>query len=124
MKARIGRWLAFASAGHFALAACDVVKIESSAEGPARPSGVPEKAIWAGGVDGGNFILMSPARPDGTYLLKVYHDYTGELEFEGAVRPDGASSTPIAVGDGSTFNSWDGTRLSLMDGRTLSPAKK
>lgn len=124
MMARTWRWLALAAAGHFALAACDIVKIGSSPEGPARPSGIPENAVWAGGVDGGNFILMTPTMPDGTYLLKVYHDYTGELEFEGTVRLDRATNTPIAVGDGRSFNSWDGTRLSLMDGRTLSPVKK
>lgn len=70
------------------------------------------------------FLLMSAARQDGTYSLKVYHDHTGELEFDGAVKVDGARGAPIAVNDGRTFNSWDGTRLSLMDGRTLSPVKK
>lgn len=124
MNAALRRWLALAAAVQFALAGCDFIKIGSSPEGPARPSGVPDKAVWAGGVDGGNFLVMSPARQDGTYLLKVYHDYTGELEFDGAVKFDGANRGPIAVTDGKTFNSWDGNRLSLMDGRTLSPVKK
>jgi len=124
MNAALRWWLVLAAAGQFALAGCDFVKIGGSPEAPARPSGVPDNAIWAGGADGGNFLLMSPARQDGTYSLKVYHDYTGELEFDGTVKLDGTSGGAIAVTDGKTFNSWDGRRLSLMDGRTLSPVKK
>lgn len=124
MSAALRQWLALAAAGHFALAGCDFVKVGSSPEAPARPNGVPNEAVWAGGVDGGNFLLMSPTRQDGTYSLKVYHDYTGELEFDGTVRLDGVNRAPIAVTDGKTFNSWDGNRLSLMDGRTLRPMKK
>ena len=50
---------------------------------------------------------------------------SGETRIDlGAVKFDGTGAGSIAVIDGSTFNSWDGRRLSLMDGRTLSPVKK
>jgi hypothetical protein len=40
--------------------------------------GVHAEAIWAGGVDGGDFILLMPVKPDGTHA--------GDLES----RPHGA----------------------------------
>jgi hypothetical protein len=103
-------------------AGCNLQSGEPDA--PARPSGVPATALWAGGVDGGNFILMSPGKNDGSYPLKVYHDQTGELEFNGAVRLDKPSTSPINVQDGKTFNGWDGDTLHLRDGRSLSPVSK
>jgi hypothetical protein len=104
-------------------AGCDIVTGGEPVP-PSRPSGVPAKAVWAGGIDGGRFLLMSPANPDGTYPLKVYNDYTGELEFGGVVRLDEPSSAPVLVNDSKTFNSWDGDTLLLRDGRSLSPVKR
>ena len=67
-------------------------------EPPPRPAGVPAKAIWAGGVDGGDFILLSPAA-NGTYSAKIYNDHSGDLEFNGKLRLKGASAPPIDVND-------------------------
>lgn len=114
---------AITAAMFLALAGCDVVT-GGEPVAPSRPSGVPAKAVWAGGLDGGRFFLMSPANADGTYPLKVYNDYTGDLEFGGVVRLDEPSSAPIVVNDSKTFNSWDGDTLLLRDGRSLSPVKK
>ena len=85
---------------------------------------MPAAAIWSGGLDGGNFILMSPARADGTYPLKIYHDRTGELEFDGAGRLDEPSAEPIRVQDSKALNGWDGDKPFLRDGRSLSPVEK
>jgi hypothetical protein len=120
----LGLWARLFTAAIFSmLAACNVVTGGEPVP-PSRPSGVPAKAVWAGGIDGGRFFLMGPARANGTYPLKVYNDYTGELEFGGVVRLDEPSSVPIIVNDSKTFNSWDGDTLLLRDGRSLSPVRK
>jgi hypothetical protein len=89
-----------------------------------RPSRVPANAVWSGGPDGGRYYLMSPARADGTYPLKVYNDWTGDIEFSGLVRLDKPSSSPIRVNDAKTFDVWDGSKLHLSDGRILSRVRK
>ena len=91
---------------------------------PPRPKGVPANAIWYGGLDGGRFYLMSPAQADGTYRLKVYNDWSGELESNVELRLDQPSSAPIRVRDQKTFEGWDGNELRLSDGHTLSRVRK
>jgi len=91
---------------------------------PPHPKGVPAKAVWNGGLDGGRFYLMRPAQADGTYTLKVYNDWSGDLEFNGELRLDEPSRAPIRVNDKDTFHSWDGSKLRSKDGRTLSRVRK
>ena len=105
------------------LPACQC-EVTTEAQPPTRPRGGPAAAIWAGGVDGGNFILMSPAAADGTYSVKISHDYTGELDFNGRLRLNQPSTKPIDVRDPNTYSDWIGNTLTLRDGRTLSPIKK
>ena len=93
-------------------------------EPPPRPPGVPEKAVWYGGLDGGRFYLLRPAPADGTYSLKVYNDWSGDLEFNGELRLDEPSRAPIRLNDAKTFADWNGSRLRLTDGRTLSRVRK
>lgn len=52
------RSLVLVAAMSAVLAAC---QRNAEIEPPPGPAGVPAKAIWAGGVDGGDFILLSPA---------------------------------------------------------------
>lgn len=106
------------------LSACQC-RVESvEIEPPPRPSGVPTKAVWAGGIDGGEFILLSPAASDGTYPVKIYNDHSGDLEFSGRLRLTAPSAAPIDVNDPKTYSDWDGESLSLRDGRVLRPVKK
>jgi len=44
-----------------------------------RPEGVPPDAVWAGGVDGGNWITCTANAKDDFNQCTVYHDYTGEV---------------------------------------------
>jgi hypothetical protein len=107
-----------------ALVSCDIVRIgEDSSHAPPRPKGVPAEAIWAGGADGGEFILMRPAR-NGVYSTKIYNDQIGELEFDGALKLDGPSGPTIDVKDPKTYSGWDGEVMHLRDGRTLRIATK
>jgi hypothetical protein len=84
---------------------------------------VPAQAIWAGGIDGGDFILLSPATADGTYRAKIYNDHSGDLEFSGKLRLKGPGTAPVDVTDPKTYSDWDGESLSLRDGRMLTPVK-
>lgn len=86
---------------------------------PPRPRGVPQEAVWAGGIDGGDFILLGPATPDGTYFAKIYNDHSGDLEFSGKLRLKAPGTAPIDVANPKTYSDWDGTSLSLRDGRIL-----
>jgi hypothetical protein len=115
--------LVLAVAINAALSACQCEVQSTEPEAPPRPSGVQAKAIWAGGVDGGDFILLTPAKPDGTYAAKIYNDHSGDLEFSGKLRLKGTRATPINVNDPKTYSGWDGARLSLRDGRILEPVK-
>lgn len=51
--------------------ACRVEAVPSEAQAPQRPGVVPEQAIWAGGVDGGSFILLSAAPAANRYAARI-----------------------------------------------------
>lgn len=117
------RSLSVAVAMSSLLAACQCQVQSTEPTPPPRPSGVPAQAIWAGGIDGGDFIVLSPATGDGIYLAKIYNDHSGDLEFSGKLRLKGSITVPIDVTDPKTYSDWDGESLSLRDGRTLTPVK-
>jgi hypothetical protein len=77
--------------------ACRTGARSAEVDAPPRPQGVPAKAVWAGGLDGGAFILLSPAAPAGRYAGKIYDDNTGEVIFSGTLRVDSKASIPINV---------------------------
>lgn len=52
---------------------------------PPRVSGIPENAIWSGGIDGGNWFICS-ANIDSTYNCSVFDDRTGLLILDGNFR--------------------------------------
>jgi hypothetical protein len=86
-----------------------------------RPASVPTKAIWAGGVDGGSFILLEPSKKANQYVAKIYDDSVGEVIFDGMLVVDQQNATPLDVRNPKTFSFWDGDTLYLTDGRSLSP---
>lgn len=51
--------------------------------GHTRPTGVPPEAVWAGGVDGGNWITCTAEDHDFNYCV-VYHDFTGDVRLSGS----------------------------------------
>jgi hypothetical protein len=116
-----GRTLAFAVVLCLPLLACQQ---GSELEPPPRPRGVPAEALWAGGVDGGDFIQLSPAKAAGIYSAKIYNDHSGELDFRGALRLSKPSAAPIDVNDPKTYSGWDGETLHLRDGRSLKQVGK
>lgn len=46
---------------------------------PVRVKGIPEKAFWVGGPDGGNWYLAEDAHDRNNVSLKVYNDQDGGL---------------------------------------------
>ena len=47
---------------------------------PAKPKGVPKKAFWIGGADGGNWYLVEYVHPHkNNAFIKIYNDNNGNL---------------------------------------------
>jgi hypothetical protein len=117
----IGRSLLFAAVLCLPPVACQQ---GSEIEPPPRPRSVPAKALWAGGLDGGDFIVLSPAKAAGTYSARIYNDHSGELDFSGDLRLSKPSTDPIDVNDPKSYSGWDGETLHLRDGRSLKAVGK
>jgi hypothetical protein len=100
---------------------CKVGRVDSDPEPPVRPASVSSKAIWAGGVDGGSFILLEATKKADQYVAKIYDDSVGEVMFDGMLVMDQPNATPLDVRNPKTFSFWDGDTLYLTDGRSLSP---
>jgi hypothetical protein len=51
-----------------------------------RPQGVPATALWAGGADGGAYVLCSVDTARNVNPCSVWNDYTGDLVESGNYR--------------------------------------
>ena len=89
----------------------------SVATPPPRARGVPIDAVWAGGVDGGAWILCKAV--ESRNYCSVYNDHTGNIWARGyfLLRGEkrGVSEREL------TYNSFDGESIHLTDGRSLIP---
>ena len=99
--------------------ACSVHPVAAEREPPPRPSAVPHAAVWAGGVDGGAFILLESTALPARYAGTIYDDVRGEVIYRGALWMKGPRGARIDVADPKAFSAWDGETLYLRDGRTL-----
>jgi len=54
-----------------------------NASEPRRPANVPRSAVWAGGADGGAFILCAPSIANEANTCTVYNDSTGDVWMSG-----------------------------------------
>lgn len=106
------------------MSGCKIKQVESEPEPPARPARVPDKAVWAGGVDGGSFILLESTPKADRYAARIYDDRSGEVIFDGVLSVDQGTAVPLDVKDPKVFGFWDGDTLYLRDGRSLSPHAK
>lgn len=100
--------------------ACKIKTIESDPEPPPRPQNVPSDAVWAGGLDGGSFIVMKALSKPNWYSAQIYSDATGDLVFQGTLALDQESGPVLDLGDPKALDGWDGDTLHLRDGRSLS----
>ena len=97
---------------------------------PPRSTSVPEEASWAGGLDGGDWLLCNRINGTATrYACKIYSDRTGNLIAEGEFeyrrtershgRPDFLPTThPPSV---LQYAGYDGDWISLEPSGVLVP---
>jgi hypothetical protein len=52
------------------------------AKAPERHPNIPLNATWAGGVDGGYWYQTSQASGVNTFHIKIYNEYTGEIQVD------------------------------------------
>ncbi len=50
---------------------------------PKRPQNVPLSAVWAGGVDGGNWYDCHPEKSTATYFCIIYDEISGSVISKG-----------------------------------------
>ncbi len=55
----------------------------SGSEVPERPDPVPESAYWAGGPDGGSWILCDRSQNNKSYNCTIYNEFDGGVRAKG-----------------------------------------
>jgi hypothetical protein len=95
---------------------------------PPRPAGVPVEAVWAGGVDGGDWLLCVPevAAPKGSFSCRVFSDQTGLLTTQGKhvfaeCEANGACTPQAEVPSTLRYEFFDGVTVHLADELALVP---
>lgn len=86
---------------------------------PKRLAAIPSAAVWAGGPDGGAWILC---REDGARnLCTIYNENSGEVWVRDHFVLEGTSRGVSA--QGLRYDFFDGERIVLSDGRVLTRAR-
>lgn len=78
-----------------------------------RPSGLPDNAVWRGGVDGGKYYVLPTPVEGGkdTYYAEIYSDTAGELIYKGHFRHMHSEYSTCEVVDPTKVDNyifWDG----------------
>ncbi len=97
------------------LALTGACKCTSTVTPPPRPPAVPAAAVWAGGLDGGAWILCKPQGPR-EFDCTIYGD-SGDLWAQGRYRPSPAD----AASQGLHFSFFDGEIIGLANDGFLEP---
>ncbi|HKO20666.1 MAG TPA: hypothetical protein VJU82_17455 [Acidobacteriaceae bacterium] len=77
---------------------------------PRRPANVPQSAVWAGGIDGGAFIVCIPSTGNEANTCTVYNESTGDVWMSGRYLLKGkqrgatASELHYQAADGRNIN--------------------
>lgn len=94
--------------------------VESNITSPKKPESVPNTALWAGGIDGGNFIFVKAYKDEEKlFFAQIYNDFTGEIEYEGLVKYNGSKDITNSLNSQSFYRGWDGDSLHLIDGEIM-----
>lgn len=85
---------------------------------PERPQGVPSEAVWAGGLDGGSFVLCQIDLTRKVNTCTVYNDFSGQVVEHGDFRLKGEDRAARLE---ELNYSWadGGGMIGLKGGRTL-----
>ena len=86
---------------------------------PKRPAGVSADAVWAGGLDGGSFIMCEIDSRLNVNKCVVYNDFTGQVMEKGDFRlkNEGRAARPEELK--YTWADWGGM-IGLANGKVLS----
>ena len=91
-------------------------------EAPARPSGVPGDAIWAGGDDGGCFVKCEVDEARNVNNCVAYLDSNGQVLQRGEYRIRGKARA--ATTEELAYEWCDGKAIGLKNGVILDPVEK
>jgi hypothetical protein len=91
-------------------------------EPPARPASVPAEAVWAGGADGGSWILCSVDAENNVNRCTIYNDNSGEIELQGDFTLRGESRA--ARVEELSYVGFDGSVIGLAGNRVLELKQK
>jgi hypothetical protein len=85
---------------------------------PERPAGVPAEAVWAGGLDGGSFVLCDADSGAPANNCAVYNEDTGQVMDRGSFRlkPENRPARKDELR--YAWADWGG-QIGLSNGRTL-----
>lgn len=91
------------------------VMCNSKTKAPERHANVPMEAIWYGGSDGGNWIIVDESTTNNHFKLRIYNDFTGELNRDEIFILNKACSELKFDADSicKYINAYDGERLIL-----------
>jgi hypothetical protein len=103
----------------------------ATVQAPSRPENVPADAVWAGGTEGGAWILCVPTLANQALLsCRMFNDRDGTLWARGTYMParitwDAAKEAPVTspapLPDRWEFEGFDGVALFLKQNITLVP---
>lgn len=85
---------------------------------PDRPAGVPPQAVWAGGLDGGSFILCGIDSKKDVNNCVVYNEDTGQVMDRGAFRLRTENRAARTEELQYNWADWNGM-IGLADGQVL-----
>ena len=84
-----------------------------------RPTGFPTQAVWAGGLDGGSFILCEADSSRDVDKCTVYNEDTGQVMDQGSFRFKAEDRAARPEELKYAWADWGGM-IGLADGRTYS----
>ena len=93
-----------------------------SYETPARPTGVPPSAAWAGGADGGAWIECTVNNQKNSNYCTIYWHNTGEIVSKGHFRLRGVGNA--AKEAQLSYEAFDGTSIYLLGNLVLDPVPR
>lgn len=100
------------------LSGCDIQQSES--EAPNKPSVVPGKAFWVGGLDGGVFALVEKSKSlePNEYYGKIYYA-SGDVAYKGKMILLPKNSDAIDYLNPKVYQGWDGDTLYVVGNKQL-----
>ena len=83
---------------------------------PDRLATIPDKAVWVGGADGGNWYELSKVVSNNTFKIKIYNDFSGDtiIDTTFVLNPDCLLKEIDSLTLIKNFNFFDGSKVELL----------